>query len=132
MNVIESIKNHEGFSATAYPDPITGSKPYTFGYGTTRISKHIAELQVKEDCDKIEKELNSKLLFYSNLPQNQKEVLVEMAYNIGIRGLLSFHNMLKALQGQHMPRVVEEMKNSRWFKQVPNRANDLIKKMQGI
>lgn len=31
---IEIIKKYEGFSEKAYPDPVTGDGPYTFGYGT--------------------------------------------------------------------------------------------------
>lgn len=37
MNVaIELIKKFEGYSSIAYPDPYSGDKPWTIGYGTTR------------------------------------------------------------------------------------------------
>lgn len=35
MDGVELIKKHEGFSKDAYPDPATGGKPITIGYGST-------------------------------------------------------------------------------------------------
>tara|TARA_B100001094_G_scaffold321839_1_gene370209 strand:+ start:197 stop:850 length:654 start_codon:yes stop_codon:yes gene_type:complete len=34
QDAISIIKTFEGFNEKAYPDPVTGSDPYTFGYGT--------------------------------------------------------------------------------------------------
>ena len=34
QDAISIIKTFEGFNEKAYPDPITGGSPYTFGYGT--------------------------------------------------------------------------------------------------
>ena len=34
QDAISIIKAFEGFNEKAYPDPVTGSDPYTFGYGT--------------------------------------------------------------------------------------------------
>ena len=31
---INIICKHEGYKEKAYPDPVTGRHPYTFGYGT--------------------------------------------------------------------------------------------------
>ena len=31
---INIICKHEGYKEKAYPDPVTGKHPYTFGYGT--------------------------------------------------------------------------------------------------
>lgn len=33
---LDLIRQFEGFSLTAYPDPLTGNKPITIGYGSTR------------------------------------------------------------------------------------------------
>ena len=32
---IDLIKQFEGYSSKAYPDPATGGAPWTIGYGTT-------------------------------------------------------------------------------------------------
>jgi len=34
QDAISIIKTFEGFNEKAYPDPVTGNDPYTFGYGT--------------------------------------------------------------------------------------------------
>ena len=31
---VNLIRRYEGFSEKAYPDPCSGDKPYTIGYGT--------------------------------------------------------------------------------------------------
>jgi len=33
-SAIDIIKRYEGFNEKAYPDPVSGGAPYTFGYGT--------------------------------------------------------------------------------------------------
>ncbi|WP_236273088.1 lysozyme, partial [Escherichia coli] len=53
---IDLIKQFEGYSSKAYPDPATGGAPWTIGYGTTKgvkpgmiITAEQAEKMLRDD-----------------------------------------------------------------------------------
>lgn len=37
--LLSRVIEHEGFESVAYPDPLSGKEPYTFGHGLTYITK---------------------------------------------------------------------------------------------
>lgn len=88
----DTIKEFEGCELKAYPDPASGGKPYTIGYGHTKgvklgdvISKFDADQFLKEDVEVVEDWLNK----YCNkeLTQGQFDALVSFAFNLGIEKL---------------------------------------------
>lgn len=60
----------------------------------------------------------------------RQEVILNMAFNIGVNGLLKFKNMLVALALKDYGRAADEMINSRWFNQVGSRAVRLVSAMR--
>lgn len=86
---VELLKDLEGLSLQAYPDPGTGGDPWTIGYGHTGpevqpglvISIEQAGELLKEDLVKFE-EAVSKLITVK-LNQHEFDALVSFAYNVG-------------------------------------------------
>lgn len=127
--LVKSIVEHEGFSPTAYPDVLTGSAPYTFGHGLTSITEDESIMILKNRISSISAQLSLKLSYFSSLPDDAKEVLIEMAYQMGVNGLLQFKNTLKMVsQGDYIG-ASRNMMLSLWAKQTPKRALDLSRKM---
>jgi len=124
-DVMESIKQHEGFEERPYPDPLHGWKVPTFGYGFTYISEKEAEVLLYNRVKKIEKELSDKLLNFYTQPRNVRFVLIEMAYQIGINGLMKFKKTLKLIEQGDYKSASVEMLDSKWANQTPNRAKEL-------
>jgi lysozyme len=65
---------------------------------------------------------------YSNwdeLPQEMQHVLVNMAFQMGQRGLSNFKNMKAAIEEQDFAKTAVEMMDSRWASQTPERAERL-------
>jgi len=65
---------------------------------------------------------------YSNwdeLPQEMQHVLVNMAFQMGQRGLSNFKNMKAAIEEQDFAKAAVEMMDSRWASQTPERAERL-------
>ena len=145
MSLVNSIKEHEGFSRTPYIDPLAKDKisevdylvikenwsklKPTFGYGFTYITEPEAEYILRNRLAYLQIELEDKLPVFSRLSKQREEVLIEMAYQIGVTGLLKFKNMIQALIGRNYDRASREMLDSVWAKQTPIRANKLAKKM---
>lgn len=99
---IDLIKQFEGYSSKAYPDPATGGAPWTIGYGTTKgvkpgmiITAEQAEKMLRDDVAKFESGVSS--LITSPTTQGQFDAMVSLAYNIGLGNfgkstLLKKHN----------------------------------------
>lgn len=96
------IKQFEGYSSKAYPDPATGGAPWTIGYGTTKgvkpgmiITAEQAEKMLRDDVAKFESGVSS--LVTAPTTQGQFDAMVSLAYNIGLGNfgkstLLKKHN----------------------------------------
>jgi lysozyme len=99
---IDLIKQFEGYSSKAYPDPATGGAPWTIGYGTTKgvkpgmiITAGQAEKMLRDDVAKFESGVSS--LITAPTTQGQFDAMVSLAYNIGLGNfgkstLLKKHN----------------------------------------
>ena len=59
--------------------------------------------------------------------KKDKELLIEMIYQLGSQGVLKFKKMLFYLNKRQKYMTCLEMMDSLWYKQTPNRVNDLIK-----
>lgn len=82
------IKQFEGCKLQAYPDPATGGKPWTIGYGHTKgvkpsdqITQAQAEAFLSEDLAVFELTVNSAIKCL--MTQNQFDAMVSLAFNIG-------------------------------------------------
>ena len=137
----ENLKKHEGFRSKVYK--CTAGKD-TIGYGyninsnTLRlppneiksfyevgISVVRAEQLLKQCCNQVESSLSKELDFYDNLDLNTKYVLLNMAYNLGVQGLLEFKTTLGLIkQGKYNEASVQMLK-SKWAEQVKGRATEL-------
>ena len=124
-STIDRIKRHESFREKPYPDPIHGWKVPTFGYGFTYITMQEAEPILRNRIQLIKSMLRQKISFFHQLPEDVQSVLVEMAYQLGIPGLLKFRKTLKHLALGQYSKASDEMLNSKWAEQTPKRAREL-------
>lgn len=129
--LVKSLKDHEGFRASAYVDT-TGH--LTIGYGQV-----VAELEVTEQeaekwllagIEKRTKELETFLAFRGVKDQVRRDVLIEMAYNLGVGGLMKFKNMWTSIKAQDWNSAGEHMLDSLWATQVGHRAKTLARRMK--
>lgn len=128
----ELLMRHEGMVLSPYH--CTSGK-LTIGVGRNLDDVGISEIEammlLNSDIEKVEQQLVLKLPWVVTLPEHQKMVLINMAFNLGIGGLLKFHNMLSYLEKGDIGQVIVEMRNSRWATQVGHRVDDLILLMEG-
>jgi len=132
LNLIKSIVEHEGFSPVAYPDPLTKGKPYTFGHGLTSITEAESIEIVKNRIVSIRAQLSTLYPPYAKLPEDVRDILEEMAYQMGIKGLMAFKNTLIAISNKDYKTASTNMMNSLWAKQTPKRAQTLATRMANI
>lgn len=59
------------------------------------------------------------------LGPTRQDVLINMAYNLGIAGFLKFEKMLQAVKERDYQKAADEMVDSIWSGQVGKRADQL-------
>jgi len=125
LSLIDNIKESEGFKSTVYKctqgfDTIG----YGFAIKDLVLSEEISTMILVEKLDKINERLSS-FDFYLNSPDEIRDVLIEMAYQMGVGGLLKFKKTLKLVAERDYKQASIEMLDSLWAKQTPNRAKKL-------
>lgn len=114
-------------------------KPYkctagalTIGYGLNLdagIDEELAEIILVHQVHKLTYSLWANDWFADLNPARQ-DVIVNMAFNIGLTGVMKFRKMIDALKGGFFELAAKEMLNSKWAKQVGNRAIELSNQMK--
>ena len=147
MNLLNQIKKDESFNGFPYIDPIVNvdknfkqqynkllpSLNLTIGYGTLLpLSKTEAELLLNHRLKLIKIELSQKCSIFKDLPGDAQEILLNMAYNLGVPKLCEFKKMWKALSEWDFEKAADEMLDSRWAKEVKNRATKLANQMRSL
>ena len=126
------LKLDEGLRLKAYPDPSTGGKPWTIGYGSTGpdISKETVWTREQADTSLLarvkllETQLGQRLKFFNTLSPVRQDVLVNIAYNIGVTGLLRWSITLKDIDRGDFAQVAIDLRsNNVWKRQVGEREN---------
>lgn len=65
-----------------------------------------------------------------NVPDDWKDFLVIMVFQLGLSGVKKFRKMLSALEAKNYSEAVLQVCNSLWYLQTPNRINDMIKELK--
>ena len=77
----------------------------------------------------IDAELNNRLPWITRLDPARRGVLVNMAFQMGIAGLLAFKNTLAMIEAGKYQDAAKAMLQSKWAAQTPARANRLSRQM---
>jgi lysozyme len=102
----------------------------------TEVGVEIPEEQVKAWFDKdIETVLSDCELLYDDfehLPEDAQLIIANMMFNLGYPRLSKFVGMKSGVDNRDWNKAADEMIDSNWYKQVPNRAGRLVKRMRAL
>ena len=129
MSLRSRIKKHEGFSTIPYYD--TAFPPrLTVGYGRNisdvPFSEDEIELMFRNDLKRAREGAQSFVCYVLLNPMRQG-VLTEMVFQMGVGGVSRFKRFLAAANNHDWARAAEEMLDSKWAKQTPERAKELAR-----
>tara|TARA_R110002012_G_scaffold321744_1_gene551161 strand:- start:718 stop:1155 length:438 start_codon:yes stop_codon:yes gene_type:complete len=137
MSLVDSIKKSEGYRGRVYRctgKSTSGDRGSHEGYDTIGYGFAIKDLHLDEDiCDMIlERKLGELKLrihkefeFVLDLPESVQDVIIEMCYQMGVSAFSRFKLTIQFLRLHDFKSASEEMLDSRWAKQTPNRAKRL-------
>ena len=124
----QQLTRHEGFRLKPY---LCSAGKLTIGVGRNLTDNGITESEAKvmlrNDITRFYGELQEYLPWSVSLDPARRDVLANMAFNLGTMGLFGFKNFLAAMQVKDWGLASSEMLNSRWARQVGTRAAELAK-----
>lgn len=141
MNLVvkarELLYQHEGVRAFPYDDatgkPIVVGGYVTIGVGRNLNAKPLTEDEIDyllsndvADAIQIARDVIGSTHWYK-LSEPRQLALVDMAFNLGPRGLAGFTKMLEAMRDGDYTLAAKEALESKWAKQVGQRALTVAK-----
>jgi lysozyme len=69
---------------------------------------------------------------FDDLPEEAQLVIANMMFNLGYPRLSAFKGMKAGVDARDWNRAADEMLDSRWARQVPNRANRLVERIRAL
>ncbi len=133
MNISKMLEIEEGFKSKPY---VCSEGYVTIGIGW-KIGRHNQSLNDFENmmickaaayaqCEfmvaGIVERLRVELPFFDELNEVRQCVLISMAYQLGVKGLLGFKRMLAAIETKCWNDAAHEGLDSKWHKQTTRRA----------
>ena len=126
MNLIDDIKKHEGVRARVYQST---EGYYTIGYGFAikdlELTEHIADQILMKKLSELNLKIIDRFKWYFTSPQKVQDVVVNMCYQMGISGFSKFKKTIYYLETEQYEEAADEMLDSLWHKQTPNRSKEL-------
>lgn len=146
MKLLEQLKKDEGFSERVYfcteNFPTVG-----YGYNLTANVLKLSELELQDArhngvserkaflwlariVENIEQQLDSKIDFFKRLDEARQDVLINMAYQQGLNGVMKYKGTLLAMRHGDFELAAINMLDSKWARQTPKRAKRLAEQMK--
>jgi lysozyme len=133
--LLAQLRDDEGWRESPYRDHLGF---LTIGYGfliderrAVKMPRAVGdlwlELVAKEKWD----DLVSRVPWLSAQPEAVQQALANMAYQLGVDGVLGFRTMLAALSGGDRVRAAEAALDSKWATQTPARAQRVARLIRG-
>ena len=146
QHLIDQLKRHEGTKRDLAGFHVAyrcTSGCLTIGYGhnldanpipgvtaSSRLSEDQAERLLITDINKASSDLAKLRPWTSALDPARRSVLINMLFNLGPQGLLSFSNTLALIKAGDYAGAARNMLASKWASQVGRRATELAKQME--
>ena len=129
--LISRIKQEEGFSPYAFWDDAKGGGcgQWTFGYGTCApgegcsITEPQAEGELREKVQQCVMDLQEIFKGY-HIPSDKEDALLDMLYNLGESRFRKFRKLIAAVKGGDWIEAGKQVRDSIYYTQVTNRAEE--------
>ena len=137
LEIDEGVKydiylDHLGLPTFGIGHLVTKTDPESGQAVGTPISKErVAECfdmdvqSVINDCNKLYED-------FEDLPEEVQQIIANMMFNMGYTRLSKFKGMKRGVDSKDWNQAADEMVDSRWYRQVTNRANRLVERMRAV
>jgi lysozyme len=116
---------HPGMTLIGHPSIGRGRALDTNG-----ISRDESIMMERNDIVSKSEELYALLPWLANLDDARQRVFIKMAFQMGVHGLVAFHDTLSAAAAGDYAKAADCMLESEWGKETPARAKRMSQRMR--
>ena len=124
--IIEMLRKHESVETHAYK---CSANKTTIGVGRNidknggiGLSQMEIDYLLANDIKRVEAELSQAFNWYDDLNDARKDAMMDICFNLGLPRLMLFKKSLAAMSNRHYEIAAIELLDSRWARQVGQRA----------
>ncbi|WNK56712.1 glycoside hydrolase family protein [Pantoea agglomerans] len=116
-----TYKDSLGYDTIGYGHLVKAGENFTQG-----LTEQEAERLLVLDVNQARKDV---IKLQVNLPDESRwnDFLVLMVFQLGLTKTLQFKKFLAALRSGNYATAINEVKDSNWYRQTPNRVNDMLR-----
>lgn len=130
--LLTDLKTDEGLRLKPYVD--TAGK-ITIGIGRNLTDVGLYEVEVMamywNDIAAVAHNLDIRLPWWREKPENVQRVLLNLAFNMGVATLLMFYNFLNFIEKDDYYSAAQDLKRTRWYQQVGERGPRMVARLLG-
>lgn len=137
LEIDEGIKHeiyldHLGYPTFGIGHLVTESDPEHGQEVGTSVSEDRVIEAFESDLESVLSDCNRLYPDFESLPEEAQQIIANMMFNLGYPRLSKFRNMKACVDQKDWMGAGDEMMDSRWYNQVPNRAGRLVNRMKLI
>jgi lysozyme len=130
--VYELYNDHLGYATFGIGHLVTESDPEHGSDIGTEVSESRVVEAFEQDVQTVLSDCAKLYSDFEELPEEAQQVIANMMFNLGYPRLSAFKGMKAGVDARDWNRAADEMIDSRWYKQVTNRAQRLVDRIRAL
>ena len=130
--IYEVYLDHLGYPTFGIGHLITNrDREYGWSVGTDVDERRVHEV-FEEDVQTVLSDCEKLYDGFYDLPEEVQLIIANMMFNLGYTRLSKFRGMKRGVDSRNWEKTADEMVDSRWYRQVTNRADRLVVRMRSV
>ncbi len=130
--VNEIYLDHLGYPTFGIGHLVTESDPESGQKVGTAVSDERVRSAFETDVVSVIDDCNKLYDDFDELPEEVQLIIANMMFNMGRTRLSKFRGMKRGVDARDWNTAADEMVDSRWYRQVTNRADRLVQRMRSV
>ena len=128
----EVYLDHLGYPTLGIGHLITDDDPECGASVGTEVSSDRVQEAFDFDVESVLSDCERLYVQFEHLPEEVQLIIANMMFNMGYTRLSKFKGMKRGVDARDWNAAADEMVDSKWYKQVTNRADRLVTRMRNI
>ena len=128
----EIYNDHLGYPTFGIGHLVRDNDPESGEPVGTPVSEDRVIEAFNQDVETVLSDCNILYDDFGDLPEEAQLIIANMMFNLGRPRLSKFKGMKAGVDSRDWKKAADEMVDSAWYRQVPNRAERLVKRMRAI
>ena len=128
----EIYNDHLGYPTFGIGHLVRDSDPEAGAALGTPVSKDRVIEAFNQDVETVLSDCNILYGDFNELPEEAQLIIANMMFNLGRPRLSKFKGMKAGVDDRDWKKAADEMIDSAWYRQVPNRAGRLVTRMKAL